>query len=79
MHGANHLCVKIEYGNEIYLIEPYALKKTNQGKLILIAINHLSNERCIFQVEQIQKIEMLNITFNPKYLISLTPLKNNQG
>ena len=75
--GANHLCVKIEYGNETYLIEPYDLKKTDQEKLILIAINHLSNERCLFHAEQIQKIEMLNITFNPKYLIALTPLKNN--
>lgn len=71
--GANHLCVKINYKNETYLIESYDLKKIKNGKLILIAINHDTNELCSFQIELIEKIDISQISFVPQYLVSLTP------
>jgi len=71
--GANHLCVKIEYQGKIYVIEPYDLKKTINGSIILLAIDHNTNQIVFFNIHDIQKIEMIKISFNPRYLIALTP------
>lgn len=72
--GANHFCIKIDYNNNTYLIEPYDLKKNQDEILILIAVNHETNELCTFHIKFIQKVIITEISFSPRYLISLTPL-----
>jgi hypothetical protein len=71
--GANHLCVKIDYKNDVLLIEPYDLKKTQDGALTLIAINHENGALCSFHINDIKKIDILKLSFTPQYFISLTP------
>jgi hypothetical protein len=70
--GANHLCVEITYDGTTRLIEPYDLKRTQDGNLLLIAIKHKTSEWRSYRVDQIEKIEVTNVTFTPRYLISLT-------
>lgn len=71
--GANHLCVELVYDNKKRLIEPYDLKRTQDGNLLLIAIMHETGEWRSYRVYRIQGIEITQITFVPKYLIQLTP------
>jgi hypothetical protein len=71
--GANHFCVRIDYKNDTYLIEPYDLKKNQDESLILIAVNHETNELSVFHIKLIQKIIVTEIPFSPQYLVSLTP------
>lgn len=71
--GANLLCVKVDYQGEAHLIEPYDLKKNHDNTLILIAINHDTNELCSLHIKLIQKVQITQISFLPQYLISLTP------
>lgn len=71
--GANHLCIELFYGNKKRLIEPYELKQTKDGNLLLVAIKHVTGEIRSYRVDRIQGIEVTRVSFVPKYLISLTP------
>lgn len=71
--GANHLCIELTYGNSKRLIEPYDLKRTKDGNLLLIAIKYKSGEWRSYRVDKIQGIEVSKVSFIPRYLISLTP------
>lgn len=74
--AANHLCVELTYGNIKRLIEPYDLKRTKTGNLILVAIKHTTGETRAYRVDRIQGISVTHISFKPRYLISLTPFVN---
>lgn len=72
--AANHLCIELTYQNNKRLIEPYNLKKTQDGNLILLAIKHTTGEDRSYRVDKIQAVEISSVSFIPKYIISLTPL-----
>lgn len=71
--AANHLCVELTYGNTKRIIEPYDLKRTKSGNLILVAVKYKTGETRTYRVDRIQRISITQITFKPRYLISLTP------
>lgn len=71
--GANHLCIELTYENSKRLIEPYDLKRTKDGNLLIIAIKHISGEWRSYRVDRVQNIEVSKVPFTPRYLISLTP------
>lgn len=73
--GANNLCVELLYENKKQLVEAYNLKKTLDGKLLLIGIEHNTNELILYNVDLIQRIEISQISFNPKHIISMTPVQ----
>lgn len=75
--AANHLCVELSYDNSKRLIEPYDLKQTKEENLIIIAIKHKTGEQRSYHVDRIQGIEVSDVSFNPKYKISLTPFSEN--
>ncbi|MFI5205495.1 MAG: hypothetical protein ACHQVK_00995, partial [Candidatus Paceibacterales bacterium] len=59
--GANYLCVQIEYKNTNCLIEPYNLKRTLAGRLLLIAAQHETKECQSYYVDELctrQKFEI---------------------
>ncbi len=72
--AANHLCIKLAYNNTKRLIEPYDLKQTKEGNLIVIAIKHETGEPRSYRVDKIQGVEVMPLTFTPKYAINMTPL-----
>jgi hypothetical protein len=71
--AANRLCVNLHYLNSWRLIEPYSLRRSMDGNLLLCAVKHETGESRTYRVDQIQGIEVSKTTFNPQYQIELTP------
>jgi predicted nucleotidyltransferase component of viral defense system len=71
--AANHLCVNLRHENSWSLIEPYSLRRSLEGKLLLIAAKHETGESKTYRIDRIQAIEVSRIPFCPRYRIELTP------
>lgn len=76
--AANHLLVDLDYrdkeGNRrTRAIEPYSLRRTKDGDIILCAVNAQRQESRSYLVEQIQGATVLNRGFTPRFRIELTP------
>jgi hypothetical protein len=52
--AANHLCVDLRYNGTHRLIEPYSLRRTREGNILLHAIRHDSNEHRAYRVDRIE-------------------------
>lgn len=75
--AANHLCVQLNYidanGNwKRPIIEPYSLRKTSEGNLLLYAVKHATEEERSYRVDRIQSAEVTKISFTPKYAVELS-------
>lgn len=75
--GANHLCVEIWYRKESgerlrYLIEPYSLRRTKAGKLVLYTRKLPTSEDRSFRVDRIEQVTVTNQSFNPVYQIEFS-------
>ena len=71
--AANRLCVNLFYKNTYRLIEPYSLRRSKEGNLLLFAIRHNTNEPRSYRVDRIQGAEITSTPFVPKYAVELTP------
>jgi hypothetical protein len=71
--AANRLCVNLHYLNSWRLIEPYSLRRSKDGNLLLCAVKHETRESRTYRVDQIQGIEVSRTPFTPRYQIELTP------
>ena len=70
--AANHLCVDLRYDGSNRLIEPYSLRRTLDGNLILKALRHDSGESRSYRVDRIDGAVVTRVPFVPKYEIELT-------
>jgi predicted nucleotidyltransferase component of viral defense system len=76
--AANHLCVELVYRREdgtqkTYLIEPYSLRRTPEGNLLLYSVKHNTSEIRAFRTDRIISATATNINFIPKYRIEFLP------
>ena len=76
--GANHLCVDLDYidldGNRsTRRIEPYSLRRTQDGNILLHAYNVDKNSHRSYRVERIKGAQISNQSFTPRYAVELTP------
>ena len=71
--AANRLCVNLHYQGSWRLIEPYSLRRTLQGNLLLHAVKHETGEARSYRIDRIQGAEISNVSFVPSYLVELTP------
>lgn len=71
--ASNRLCVDLEYQGTWRLIEPYSLRRTRDGNLLLFAVRHETGESRAYRVDRIQGAKATNVSFVPKYMIELTP------
>lgn len=76
--AANRLCVQLNYvdanGNwKRPVIEPYSLRRTREGNLLLYAVKHETGEDRSYRIDRIKSAEVTKIPFTPKYAIELTP------
>ncbi len=69
--AANRLLVNLGYQNTRRLIEPYALRRTKDGNLLLYAVKHNTGESRSYRVDRIQSAEATNQSFTPRYAIEL--------
>jgi predicted nucleotidyltransferase component of viral defense system len=71
--ASNRLCVDLEYQRTWRLIEPYSLRRTRDGNLLLVAVKHETGETRSYRVDRIQGAKATSVSFVPRYMIELTP------
>lgn len=71
--AANRLCVNLRYQDSWRLIEPYSLRRSMDGNLLLCAVKHETGETRTYRVDRIQGVEVSKTPFTPRYQIELTP------
>jgi len=71
--AANRLCVNLYYKNSYRLIEPYSLRRSKAGHLLLFAVRHNTNEPRSYRVDRIQGAEITKTSFVPRHAVELTP------
>lgn len=75
--AANRLCVDLDYIDEKGVrkkprIEPYSLRKTREGNLLLYVVKHETGQDRAYRVDRIQGATVTKIPFTPRYAIELT-------
>jgi hypothetical protein len=70
--GANHLLVELTYQGTTRLIEPYALRRSQAGNLLVYAIKVASGEVRSYRVDRIQGVRVTDTSFVPQYAIELS-------
>jgi predicted nucleotidyltransferase component of viral defense system len=71
--ASNRLCVQLDYQGTTRRIEPYSLRQTRDGNIVLHAFNVDRNEHRSYRVDRIAGARTTNQTFIPRYEIELTP------
>ncbi len=71
--AANRLCVELDYLGSTRRIEPYSLRRTSEGNILLHAHNVDKDDHRSYRVDRIQGARTTSQTFVPRYEIELTP------
>jgi len=71
--ATNRLCVELTYGGSSRIIEPYSLRRTRDGNILLFAVKHHTGEIRAYRVDRIQNARITQESFNPRYRVELTP------
>lgn len=67
--AANHLLVELGYDGRTRLIEPYSLRRTQDGNIVLHAIRADSGEHRSYRVDRIQSVVATTRPFTPRYVV----------
>jgi predicted nucleotidyltransferase component of viral defense system len=70
--ASTRLCINLTYKASERMIEPYSLRRTSEGNLLLYAVKHDTGELRSYRVDRIQNATVTQIPFHPKYAIELT-------
>ncbi|MFY9264922.1 MAG: nucleotidyl transferase AbiEii/AbiGii toxin family protein [Solirubrobacterales bacterium] len=70
--GANHLLVELRYRGTSQLIEPYSLRRSKAGDLLLFAIKAASGELRSYRVDRIEGVTVTSQSFAPRYAVELS-------
>lgn len=70
--AANHLCVELAYGGSRQLIEPYSLRRTRDGNIILHAVKHDTGEDRSYRVDRMEGASTRRAPFVPRYSVEFT-------
>lgn len=71
--GANRLCVDLDYQGSTRRIEPYSLRRTRDGNIVLHAYNLDRADHRSYRVDRIEGARTADQTFVPRYAVELTP------
>ena len=71
--AGNRLLVELDYQGSTRRIEPYSLRSTQDGNIVLHAWNMDKNEHRSYRVDRIQGARTTNQTFAPRYAVELSP------
>ncbi len=71
--GANHLCIDLTYEGSTNRIQPYALRRTVAGDLILHARRLDTGEHRSYWVDRMQRVQVTSEPFRPVHEIELSP------
>lgn len=71
--AANRLCVDLDYDDSRQRVEPYSLRLTERGDLMVHARNARQNVFTGYRAERIQGAQMTAQNFSPRHEIELIP------
>lgn len=71
--ASNRLCVDLIYNGAVQCIEPYSLRHTRSGNIVLHAEEIPRGVHRIFRADQIQSAAVSNLGFEPRYSVELGP------
>lgn len=76
--GANHLLVDLDYESEKgerrhRVIEPYALRRSAAGDILLYAVRVEDNDTRSYRVDRIRGATVLQKSFRPRFAVELSP------
>ena len=71
--AVSRLCVDLDYQNSTRRIEPYSLRRTQEGNIILHAWNVDRKAHRSYRVDGIQGARATDQTFTPRYAVELNP------
>jgi len=77
--ASNRLCVELDYVDErgrrgVRLIEPYSMRRTQAGDIVLHALRADGSGHRSYRVDRIVAARATRQTFTPHYAIELTPM-----
>jgi hypothetical protein len=70
--AANRLCVELGYGGSKRVIEPYSLRRTRDGHLLLYAVKAQISELRSYHVDRIESLKVTTTPFRPRYAVELS-------
>jgi len=70
--GVNRLRVRLTYQGSVRTIEPYSLRRTRAGQIVMYAIKTETREVRSYRVDRIQNVEITREVFVPVYAVELT-------
>jgi hypothetical protein len=71
--AANRLCVDLHYHGRVRRIEPYSLRRTGAGAILLFAIRTEDGESLSYRLDRIEGATITDEIFTPRFAIELTP------
>lgn len=71
--AANHLCVDLRYQGSVRRIEPYSLRRTREGNIVLHAIRKSDGEHRSYRIDRIEGAQTTGQSFIPRYVVELKP------
>ena len=58
---------------DVQIIEPYSLRRTQAGDMILYAVRADTQAQCSYRIDRIRRAHATHQTFSPQYAIELAP------
>ena len=74
--ATNHLCVDLGYGGSVRRIEPYSLRRTSQGHILLFGIKVQTRETRGYRLDRIQSVQVTQQPFKPEFRIEIAGNEN---
>lgn len=68
----HRLCLDLGYGGSRRLIEPYSLRLTRDGHILLCARKAESHELRTYRLDSIERVRLTDVHFDPVYAIEMT-------
>jgi hypothetical protein len=71
--AANRLCVDLHYQGSVRRIEPYSLRRTRAGAILLFATKTQNGESRSYRLDRIEGTTITDEVFAPRFAVELTP------
>lgn len=70
--ATNHLCVELGYGGTTRIIEPYSLRQSRAGNLLLYSTRVDNRELRAYRVDRIESVRVTNQPFVPAFRVEFS-------
>lgn len=74
--AANQLCVDLTYQSSVRRIEPYSMRRTLDGNIILHAHSVDKDQHRSYRIDRIEGAAVTSQSFSPRFTIELSPRGN---